>query len=208
MPGLAVGPMDGLVLAGGQARRMQPVYGAPVDKGLLMLDGQPLVARARAYLAPHVQRVYISTNRNAPLYAAYGEPVPDEADLYDAGPLAGVASGLARCRADWLLVLPVDVVLLPPDLPHRLAQAASAGDTRLAHAVAGGRTQPLCMLLHKSLQADLQAWLRSGERKVSFWQRRHEPAQVVFEGPEPWFFNVNSPEDLAQAGSWLHADGV
>ncbi|HWL27448.1 MAG TPA: NTP transferase domain-containing protein, partial [Burkholderiaceae bacterium] len=106
---IAPADLTGLVLAGGRASRMRASLGTstdasvPLEKGLLALQGEPLVARARRYLAPHVCRVLISANRETARYAAYGEVVPDAADYgEDAGPLAGVASGLALSATPWM----------------------------------------------------------------------------------------------------------
>jgi hypothetical protein len=52
------GPVTGLVLAGGEGRRM-----GGVDKGLLLLGGQPLVARVAARLRPQVDKLLLSANR-------------------------------------------------------------------------------------------------------------------------------------------------
>jgi molybdopterin-guanine dinucleotide biosynthesis protein A len=54
------GAITGIVLAGGQGRRM-----GGVDKGLVELDGKPLVAHALARLAPQVGAILINANQNA-----------------------------------------------------------------------------------------------------------------------------------------------
>ena len=56
--------VTGIVLAGGQGRRM-----GGVDKGLVELDGQPMVAHVLARLAPQVGDVLINANQNAERYA-------------------------------------------------------------------------------------------------------------------------------------------
>ena len=62
--------VTGIVLAGGQGRRM-----GGVDKGLVELDGQPMVAHVLARLAPQVGDVLINANQNLERYAAFGYPV-------------------------------------------------------------------------------------------------------------------------------------
>ncbi|MBV6306218.1 molybdenum cofactor guanylyltransferase [Candidimonas humi] len=191
---------SGLVLAGGQASRMRAPGAEPVDKGLLELGGMPLVEHACRYLRPRVEAVWISANRHASDYARYGAVLADGPEFgAQPGPLAGVAGALERIDTPWLLVLPVDVPLLPPDLASGLAQAvADAPAARLAHASCGG-PQPLCMLLHRDLLDSLRGFLRGGGRKVQQWQARQGSVVVDFPEREGLFLNINTPEDLCRA---------
>lgn len=205
---IATDRVTGLILAGGQARRMQTDtnYGNPLspvtdqaDKGLLDLRGEPLVAHALHFLAPHVQTVLISANRNEAAYAAYGKVIADDAALgYSLGPLAGIERALTLASTPWLLVLPVDVVSLPPDLVPRLLDVVDDQAAPIAYARTVQRAHPLCMVLHVSLADSLRRYLIAGDRKVQLWQNRHHAVPVLFEGDE-LFFNVNTPEDLRYA---------
>ena len=64
-----------------------------VDKGLVELDGQPMVAHVLERLAPQVDEVLINANQNAERYAAFGHPVVADAIGGFAGPLAGLHAG-------------------------------------------------------------------------------------------------------------------
>ena len=81
--------ITGIVLAGGQGRRM-----GNVDKGFVELDGRPLVAHVIERLAPQVTTLVINANRNAERYAVFGYPVVADAIGGFAGPLAGLHAGL------------------------------------------------------------------------------------------------------------------
>ncbi|MDX3893904.1 molybdenum cofactor guanylyltransferase MobA [Pusillimonas sp.] len=194
------GDIDGLVLAGGRSRRMRAEGGPAVDKGLLMLDGAPLVQWVAQYMKPWVGDVYISANRRLDVYGRYGHCISDDPEFGgDAGPLAGVASVMARSRRPWLLVLPVDVPRLPTELPTRLIEAVGGG-APLAYACAGTKAHPLCMLVRRDLVGDLRTYLLDGGRKVLDWHRRHDAVPVDFgDGPD-LFRNINTPDDWAQAG--------
>ncbi len=211
--------VTGLILAGGQARRMREAAergagGPPMlpdcladwqgwDKGLVLLGGQPLLWHAQRFLAPQVARLLISANRYLELYGRYGEAFGDDPTLGDAqGPLAGIATALARIHTPWLAVLPVDVPHPPADLFVRLAAALHEdGRARVAFAsIRDGdteRDQPLCMLLHSSLQEDIRAFLFAGERRVRSWLGRVGALRVHFQGGEGVFGNINTPQDLA-----------
>ncbi len=211
---IARSQITGLILAGGRARRMQQKDSLDVDKGLLDLDGAPLVALAQRYLAPQVSSVLVSANRYVEDYADYGRVVSDDPRLGgDLGPLAGVVSALAATPTPWLAVMPVDVLNLPADMVARLAGAAQEAGAFIAYAstggpdvdsapgapIHGGRAHPLCMVLHASLAGSLRDYLDGGDRKVQLWQKKHAAVPVFFDGGYGAFFNINTPEDLRLA---------
>lgn len=186
--------IDGLVLAGGQSRRMRD-QGGNIDKGLLERNGAPLVHHVVQCLRPWVSNLYISANRNLDIYAQYGQCVADDPVFgKDVGPLAGVASVLAVAQRPWLLVSPVDVHTFPADFASRLMQGVSDG-APLAYACATGRPHPLCMVLHRDLLADLQNYLQTGGRKVLTWHQRHGAVAVDFGDDSTLFGNINTPAD-------------
>jgi molybdopterin-guanine dinucleotide biosynthesis protein A len=106
-----------------------------VDKGLIEYRGRPLSEWTLAALAPQVDELVVSANRNLGTYAAYGHRVlPDTLPDF-AGPLAGVLAALEAVNADWLLVAPCDTPKLPADLaracwPRRGRQALGGGGGR------------------------------------------------------------------------------
>jgi molybdenum cofactor guanylyltransferase len=107
----------GLVLAGGEGRRM-----GGVDKGLQPWRGQPLATHVLQALQPQVSRLMVSANRHHETYATFGHPVLADPDgLAFAGPLAGMLAGLQAIPDDaWLLTAPCDSPLPPADLAARL----------------------------------------------------------------------------------------
>lgn len=190
----------GLVLAGGLATRMRAgPQDAPVDKGLLSLHGLPLVAHAAAFLQPHVAEIFVSANRQTSAYAPFGTVVADAPTLQGMGPLAGLASVLHRCHREWLVVMPVDVVNLPPDFVARLRLQAGATPSRLAHARMSGQDHPLCAIIHHSLGPALHQWLLGGGRSARRWFAANHAAVVDFPQCASGFHNINTPEDLWQA---------
>src|SRR5574339_257018 len=90
--------VTGLVLAGGQGRRM-----GGVDKGLQPLRGKPMAQWAIERLAPQVDELLVNCNQNLEAYARFGlRLVPDEIRGF-AGPLAGLHAAL-RAAAHPLVV--------------------------------------------------------------------------------------------------------
>ena len=182
-------PLHGLVLAGGRGTRM-----GGVDKGLQLLDGRPLVAHVVERLAPQVDRVRVSANRNLDAYAALGHPVlADPTGLEFAGPLAGMLAGLEAIPGDaWLLTAPCDCPRLPPDLAVRLLEAAAPHGIAFAQAA---REHPTHALLHARLREPLRAHLEAGGRAVLRWMRS-QPHGVAHFDDEAAFANFNHLADL------------
>ena len=193
--------ITGLILAGGQGTRM-----GQRDKGMLPLHGQPLAQHVLQRLAPQVGPLAFNVNDYHDSYAGFGLPVwPDELAGH-CGPLAGLQSGLRRAVTPYLLTAPCDSPLLPPDLAARLAAGLLAQDADLAIAVteetdpATGQPQrrrhPVFCLVRTSALPQLDAYLASGERRVSTWHGNLKLAEVLFEEAAA-FRNINTPEDLA-----------
>lgn len=179
-----------VVLAGGQGRRM-----GGADKGLLNYRGRPLVEWVLDALAPQVDALVISANRNVERYAAYGHRVlPDTLPDFP-GPLAGVLAALDGVRADWLLVAPCDTPHLPRDLAARLLTAARQADVPLAVAADAARVHHSCFLVRANRRESLADYLARGERAVRRWQAAMPGVTVQF--PAATLANFNAPDDLA-----------
>ena len=186
-------PITAVILAGGQARRM-----GGADKGLLLLNERPLLVWVLERIAPQVDEILISANRNLEQYANFGYPVLSDSIPGFAGPLAGLHRTMQTAHNDLILTVPCDTPFLPADLAQRLSDALTLESAQIAMPSAGGRTHHAVMLCQKNLAPDLAAYLESGERKVMKWQRRLKQVVVPFDEPEA-FTNFNTPEDLDKA---------
>ena len=190
--------ITGLILAGGQSSRMQQDQLQPVDKGLLLLQGRPLVAWVQQYLAGRVGTVWVSANRSIDAFSPYGKVMTDD-PVYgeSAGPLAGVATALCRLKTPWLLTLPVDTPILPNDMVTKMFAATKNG-SKLVSAVTDQGAYPLCMLVHRDLAISLRTSLLSGQRKVKAWQALAGGTEVHISPQGDDFFNINTLADLQQ----------
>lgn len=195
----------GVVLAGGQSRRM-----GGGDKGLLDLDGQSMLARVIAALGPQVRTLAVNANGDPARFAGYGlAVVPDTVDGF-VGPLAGVLAGLRWAAvhapdATHIATVSADAPFLPGDLAARLADALIDRPTAIAIARSGGELHPVIGLWPVHLADDLEAALMAGTRKVLAWTDRHGTVAVDFpfldvagEQIDP-FFNANTPAELDEA---------
>lgn len=164
------------------------------DKGLIEYRGRPLIEWALAALAPQVDELVISANRNFETYAVYGHRVlPDTLPDFP-GPLAGLLAALQAVAADWLVVAPCDTPHLPADLAARLLEAAQRQGVPLAVAADEARMHHSCFIVRSDQRDNLAAYLARGERAVRQWQAGLASTTVRFDAA--CFANFNRPEDL------------
>lgn len=193
-------PLTGLILAGGRGTRL-----GGLDKGLVELRGRPLVEYVLDRLRPQTGAILINANRHHERYATYGAPVIPDLEGGFAGPLAGIAAGLAVARTDWVVVVPCDCPLLPSDLVARLWQARCAAGADVAVARAAGRLQPVFALVPVTARAELEHRLRTGERKVEAWLETQRLAVADFSDEPEAFINVNTEEERRSVEERLKA---
>lgn len=165
------------------------------DKGLIVLNGQALVTHVIQRIAPQVDEILISANRNLPDYRALGYAVLSDASPDFQGPLAGLLSGLRAARYEWVLSVPCDTPQLPENLVAELLTPLLAGAADIAVAQAGDRVHHAVMLCRRDLGADLQTSLDRGIRSVHAWQAQHRTLAVPFSDAAA-FTNLNQPDDL------------
>ena len=186
--------VTGVVLAGGLGRRM-----GGVDKGLQLLDGQPMVARVIERLSPQVDELLINANRHPDRYAAFGHRVVPDAIEGFAGPLAGLERGLSEATHPLVVTAPCDSPFLPLDLVARLRDALMERQADLAVALARGRQQPVFCLCHARLRDGLRDYLSGGGRKIDRWYAELQVVEVAFDDQPRAFDNINTPDELSGA---------
>lgn len=188
--------ISGLILAGGEGRRM-----GGQDKGLVPLLGPPLVEHAALRLRGRTREVIINANRHHARHGEHCDRVISDAEGGFHGPLMGIYSGLRAATTDWLVVIPCDAPLLPMDLVERLV--AGIGDHAIAVASDGERLHPVVALMRTDLADDLAKCLADGERKIDRWYARHAWCRVDMADCSDRFANLNTAEDLERAQAFL-----
>ena len=194
--------VSALILAGGKATRFGgiakhelviaspalPGEAAPPDGGAESIAGRSIFERQVAVLAPRVVEIIVS----GAAIAGY-RSVRDQVE--SAGPLAGIAAGLAVIT-DWLLVIAGDMPYLTGELVDSLI-AARAPELDAVGIRIGDLPEPLCCLLHARTRETVDRRLAAGRFKASGlltdeglrvrWLTDADPAALR---------NLNSPSDL------------
>lgn len=199
--------LPGVILAGGRATRM-----GGGDKGLRVVAGMRLIDRVVARLGPQCAPLAINANGDPARWAELGLPVLPDSLPDHPGPLAGVLAGLdwaATLGAPAIVTAAADTPFFPADLVARLRAAAPPSGLVLAASPdATGRVHrhPTFGLWPVSLRDDLRAALTGGLRKIVIWTDSHAAATAEFPAdPFDPFFNINTPDDIAEAERLLGA---
>ena len=194
-------PIVAVLLAGGLARRM-----GGGDKCLRKVAGRPLLSRVIERIFPQVDHVVLNANGDPERFSEFGLPVIADVVEGNAGPLAGILTGLdwaARhvTECEWVVSVPTDAPFLPMDYVARMMAAIEDEDAELACASTNGRTHPVAGLWALRLMLELRSALIDEDiRKIDQWTVRYRLADVEFSSePIDPFFNANRPEDLKAA---------
>lgn len=111
-----------IILAGGKSSRMG------TDKGLLSLNGKPMIALVMDTLKPITDDIIIISNNVA--YEVFGVPVYEDL-IKDAGPLAGIYTGLKHSKYAKNIVVSCDVPFVSEKLLHYLINSCKDYDVTI-----------------------------------------------------------------------------
>ncbi len=179
--------VTGVILAGGKNSRM----GA--DKGLLVVNGKPIVERIVLALKNQVDDILIISNGNNYDYLGYKV----YSDLIaDCGPMGGIFTALSYSVTDWNLVVACDMPLVNPKLFALIIKNSVGCD--IAIPKYGEKLQPLCALYHRSCRGNFERLLRHNELKLldalpHFRVKKIPVPQIGF--GKNCFGNINTPTE-------------
>jgi molybdopterin-guanine dinucleotide biosynthesis protein A len=178
-----------IILAGGLSRRMGR------DKANLPTGAGTLLERIVERLSPVVDEVVVAGGPS--LSIPEGRWVPDARS--GAGPLAGMAAGLAAVSFDLAWVVACDLPDVEPGVGELLFDSASDVDAVVPRL--DGRPECLCAVYRASLAGRILTLLNDGERRVTalldgIRVRYVEAAELRRVDPELRSFrNLNTPEE-------------
>ncbi|MCE2680072.1 MAG: molybdenum cofactor guanylyltransferase MobA [Burkholderiales bacterium] len=183
--------ITGLILAGGRGTRM-----GSVDKGLQLFRGMPMAMHALMRLDSQVGQVLVNANQNLAAYESFGVPVVTDLHGGYSGPLAGLHAGLCACDTEFLVTVPCDVPLFPLNLVERLVLALEHEEADVAVAYTHSQAHPVFTLVRSNVCEHLDAFLKSGQRKIDIWYASLKVARVEFDEQADRFMNVNTIQEL------------
>lgn len=209
--------ITGIILAGGQSRRMGQ------DKALMTLGGRPLIARVIDALRPVCEPLMVVTN--APeAYRQFGlAMVPDA--VRGTGSLGGLYSGLAAMRTDLAIAVACDMPFLNSALLAHMLSLAADYDVVIPDlgvddlpAPRGAKAKqrdlhPMHAVYRATCIGPIEAQMRSGDlRMIGYFDqvrvRALPRSEMAALDPElRSVMNVNTPDEWAQAEALLAGRG-
>lgn len=179
--------ITGIILSGGKSSRMG------TDKGFLPFNGKPFMQHGIDALKPLVAEVFIVSNNKE--HDIFGLKRIDDV-IENAGPLAGIYSGLKQSKTDYNLVLSCDIPLINSNILQKLIDAID--DTaEIIQIESQGKTMPLIALYKKTCEPKFLRLLNKGERRLQFAVNQCQVKNVMLNNEESYFTqNINTPEQL------------
>ncbi|MFZ5590664.1 MAG: molybdenum cofactor guanylyltransferase [Bacillota bacterium] len=181
--------ITGVILAGGQSRRMGR------NKATLTVQQQSLLEIMLNKLRSVFQHVVLSGSQAAAYHT--GLPVID--DFFPGcGPLAGIHAALKLCAGRGVFVIGCDMPLVPAELIRYICNFSNFD---LVVPRVGDYLEPLCAFYHRSCLPFIEQALNQGRYKITgFFPRvraRYLTAEEIsrFAPPDRAFFNINTPAD-------------
>lgn len=181
--------ITGIILAGGKSQRMG------TDKGLIQLKNKPFISHIIEALNPLVSKTIIVSNSIK--YDAFGLKRIED-DIKNAGPLAGIYSGLKASKTNYNLVLSCDVPLINTTILKVLINSIEE-NTDGIQIKSAGQNMPLIALYKKQCEPIFLKLLLDGERRLKFAIKACRITTIVLDKElEKHTTNINTPEQLKQ----------
>ena len=182
--------ITGIILAGGQSRRM----GA--DKGLLRFRGKRLADHSIEAVKPLCNEILIIANNKS--YHDFGYPVYEDL-VSSKGPLAGILTGLTHSVTDLNIILSCDSPFVNTPMLGHLLNYAGEYDAVVPRYM--DRMYPLTAVYRKQSCSILEKQLQNGELRVQDVIRKLNSKLVDLDPALPFlttetFMNMNTQEDL------------
>lgn len=180
----------GYILAGGDNRRM-----SGRKKALLTYQNQTFYAHIKERM-PAFMNVYLSVEQAAPYEALDADLVIDQ--YADMGPLGGILSGLEKCGADALPVVPCDMIPFPGDMALWMAEQYRKTGRPVIPCVKG-RILSFPGIYTKKMWPTLKQMEEAKDYRIrKVWETLRIPYEKVPVEDHGWkIANINSEEDYS-----------
>ena len=192
-----INKIDGLILAAGRSKRM-----GYEDKFKSILDKKTLLEHVVDRLEPQVTELFINASPDLCDDQSL-IVIPDHIEGFQ-GPLTGLWSALKSDQlsdTSYLMLVPCDGPFIPHNLVVELHQLMAKNDADIACVRYQGFAQPTFSLWNKRVLPAVEETLLV-KKMGGFKPLLAELNTVYLDWPEQPlnpFFNINTPEDLAEA---------
>jgi len=186
--------ITGIILAGGKSTRMGS------DKGFVTYQSKPFIQHIIDALKPLVNEIIIVSNN--PDYNVFKLKRVNDI-IEDAGPLAGIYTGLQHSNTEKNLVLSCDIPLINREVLEQLISQSNE-EIDVIQAQSQGKTMPLIALYNKRCASTCLVLLESGERRLRFLINQLKSKTIVLDDTlEKYTANINSQSDLKELNNEL-----
>ena len=175
------------ILAGGRGLR----WGGR-DKGLICLEGRPLLARLVEPRPSLAGEILICTREHPRFYQHYGDRVLCETAA-DRGPCAGIVALLQGANFPSLLILPVDLIGPAEEVIAVLEQEWRENDKATVLCDEEGRHSP-CMRLARNALEPSAAYVEGGGKRLTGLLEATEARRITISSQ--WLRDANWPETI------------
>lgn len=179
--------ITGIILAGGKSTRMGS------DKGFLLLNGKPFVQYSIVALKPLVSEILIVSDN--PDYDVFGLKRINDITK-NAGPIAGICSGLEASTTEYNLILSCDIPLITSEILQKLIDNIDE-ISEIIQVESQGKSMPLIALYKKQVAKTFNTFLQAGERRLRVAIKNCKSKNIVLEKKHKYStMNVNTQTEL------------
>ena len=179
--------ITGIILAGGKSSRMGS------DKGFLILNEASFIYHIIEALKPLVSDIIIVSNNQD--YNVFGYRRVEDI-IQNAGPLAGLYSGLSHSETTYNLVLSCDVPLIKTTVLNMLIEGFDDAFDCI-QLQSQNKTMPLIALYKKKCMHTFKALLQDHKRRLQFAvEQLHTKTIILNPEFDEFVKNINTKQQL------------
>lgn len=178
-----------VILAGGKSSRMGQ------DKGLVLLNGKPMVTYA-ILLAGNLKLPLRIISNNL-VYEKFGYPVTKDL-ISDKGPIGGLHTALKTTEHDYIFLLSCDSPLISEAIVQKII--ANISGEKIIVPVSNDKIYPLCAIYPRKIELTAEENIRKNILKMTTLINSAEHKVINIQSlldKDPYaLININSPDDL------------
>lgn len=179
--------ITGIIVAGGKSSRMGS------DKGFLNFEGKPFIAYSITALTPYVDEIIIVSNDSK--YDIFNLKRVNDA-IKNAGPLAGVYTGLSHSNTENNVILSCDIPLINSSVINKIVNQID-DEFDIIQVESNGKSMPLIAAYKKRCMPKCLELLNDGERRLRVAIKQFKTKTIPLElHLQKCTINVNTPNEF------------